>query len=54
MDQSAIRLRMQICKKLVEKMGGSMDVDSEQGKGVTVWIRIPCEATVAKKKDIRI
>ena len=54
MDQSAIRLRMQICKKLVEKMGGSMDVDSEQGKGVTVWIRIPCEATVVKKKDIRI
>lgn len=54
MDQSAIRLRMQICKKLVEKMGGSMNVDSEPGKGVTVWIRIPCEATVVKKKDIRI
>lgn len=52
-DQSAVRLRMQICKKLVEKMGGSMDVSSEFGKGVTVWVRIPCEATVIVKKDIR-
>ena len=30
-----------------------MDVSSEFGKGVTVWVRIPCEATVIVKKDIR-
>ncbi len=53
-EECGIRLKLQICKKIVEKMGGTMDIESESGKGTTVWIRIPCKATTIKKKNILI
>lgn len=53
-DQSAVRLKLQICKKIVEKMGGHLDIESEIGKGTSVWVRIPCAAETIKKKEIHI
>lgn len=46
-------LGLPICKLLTEQMGGSIDVNSEEGKGTTVWITIPCTATaIDRKKEI--
>jgi signal transduction histidine kinase len=47
------RLGLPICKELVEQMGGTIDIDSTQGDGTTVWISIPCKASlIVRKKDI--
>jgi len=43
-------LGLPICKELVEQMGGTLDINSEEGLGTTVWITIPCQATVVKRK----
>lgn len=51
-DHCCIRLRLLICKKLVEKMGGQLDIESEAGYGTTVWVSIPCKALTTKKKNI--
>ncbi len=53
-EECGLRIKLQICRKIVEKMGGTMDIESELGKGTTVWIRIPCKATTIKKKNILI
>lgn len=53
-DHCCIRLGLMICKKLVEKMGGQLDIESELGKGTTVWITLPCAATMIEKKNILI
>lgn len=52
-EQSATRLKLQICQKLSERMGGHMDIESELGKGTSIWVRIPCEATTIKKRRIK-
>jgi signal transduction histidine kinase len=36
-------LGLSICKILIEKMGGTIDVESEVGKGSTFSIYLPCE-----------
>lgn len=36
-------LGLSICKKLVELMGGTIDVTSVQGRGSTFWFKIPVE-----------
>lgn len=51
-DHCCIRLRLLICKRLVEKMGGRLDIESEAGNGTTVWVSIPCKALTTKKKNI--
>ena len=43
-------LGLPICKELVSQMGGTIDINSEVGKGTTVWVTIPCEATVIEHK----
>jgi PAS domain S-box-containing protein len=43
-------LDLPIVKSLVEQMGGSVELQSEQGKGSTVWVSIPCQAQVIEKR----
>ena len=47
-------LGLPICKELLTQMGGLIDISSTPGQGTTVWITLPCEATVIeRKKDIQ-
>ena len=52
-DQSKISgtgLDMPIVKELVEQMGGQIEIQSEQGKGTTCYVMIPCEMISREKK----
>ena len=44
-------LDIPIVEALVKKMGGSVDISSELGKGTTVWIFLPFRAKVIEKKS---
>ena len=43
-------LGLAITKELVSQMGGTFDISSEEGSGTTIYIMIPCHATVIKRK----
>ena len=43
-------LDLPIVKELVEQMGGSIEIQSEKGKGSIVYVIIPCEMTEMEKK----
>ena len=43
-------LDLPIVQSLVQQMGGTVDMESEIDKGITVWISIPCEAKVIKRR----
>ena len=43
-------LYMAIIKELVEQMGGTIEFQSEKGKGSAVYVIIPCEMTAMEKK----
>lgn len=43
-------LDMPIIKELVEQMGGNLEVQSEPGKGSTVYVIIPCKLSNMEKK----
>lgn len=43
-------LDLPIVQSLAEQMGGSVDIQSELNKGTTIWVSIPCTATVVEKK----
>lgn len=43
-------LDLPIVQTLVQNMGGSIDIQSEFGKGTTVWVSIPCTALTQEKK----
>lgn len=43
-------LDLPIVQSLVQQMGGTVDMESEIDKGTTVWISIPCEAKVIKRR----
>lgn len=46
-------LGLPICKELIEQLGGTIDISTEVGKGTSVWITLPCKATVIdRKKEI--
>jgi signal transduction histidine kinase len=43
-------LDLPIVQALVQQMGGTIEMQSEYGKGTTVWVFIPCEASVIEKR----
>ena len=45
-------LGLPICKELVEQMGGTIEINSEVNMGTTVWITLPCQATVIKRRQL--
>ena len=45
-------LGLAITKELVSQMGGTVEVSSELGSGTTVYIMIPCQASVIKRKKL--
>ena len=46
-------LDLPIVQMLTQQMGGSIDIQSDQGKGTTVWVSIPCTAkTMERKREI--
>jgi signal transduction histidine kinase len=45
-------LDLPIVQTLVQQMGGKIDIESEKGKGTTVWVSIPCEAkTIERRRE---
>jgi signal transduction histidine kinase len=44
-------LDIPIVEALVKKMGGSVEISSELGKGTTAWIFLPFHAKVIEKKS---
>lgn len=45
-------LGLAITKELVSQMGGTVEIISEEGSGTTVYITIPCHASVIKRKKL--
>lgn len=45
-------LGLPICQELATQMGGSVYINSAEGCGTTVWITIPCKASLIEKKHI--
>ncbi len=45
-------LDLPIVESLVTQMGGTIDIESQLGKGTTVWVSIPCEAKVIEKRKM--
>ena len=43
-------LGLAITKELVSQMGGNVEIISEEGSGTTIYITIPCHASVIKRK----
>lgn len=43
-------LSLPICKELMRQLGGTIDISSELGKGTSVWISLPCSATIIDRK----
>jgi signal transduction histidine kinase len=42
---------MPIIKELVEQMGGTIEIQSEEGKGTTAYVIIPCEMKSMEKRS---
>ena len=49
-NKNGTGLGLPISKELAEQMGGHIDINSQPGRGTTVWIIIPCEMTVMERK----
>lgn len=48
--QQGSGLGMPICQELARQMNGVIDITSQEGKGTTVWITIPCEVSSMERK----
>ena len=44
-------LDLPIVKELLEQMGGSIELQSEPGKGTVFYVSIPCEMVSLEKKS---
>ena len=44
-------LELPICKELATLLGGTIDINSEEGVGTSIWITIPCEASTAEHQQ---
>ncbi len=42
-------LDLPIVQLLAQQMGGTIDIQSDYGKGTSVWVSIPCSASVLKR-----
>ena len=52
-ERQGTGLDMPIVKELIEQMNGSIEIQSEQGKGTSCYVSIPCEmASFDKKTEI--
>ena len=47
-------LDLPIVQLLAQQMGGNIEIQSEYGKGTSVWVSIPCTASVIEKKRIEV
>lgn len=47
-------LDIPIIREQVEQMGGSIEIQSEEGKGSTVYLIIPCEMSSLEKKNTEV
>jgi len=47
-------LSLPICLELVHQMNGAINVNSAPGRGTTIWIEIPCKATIVEKRKTAI
>ena len=43
-------LDLPIVQLLVHQMGGTIEIQSDYKKGTSVWVSIPCSATVIERK----
>jgi signal transduction histidine kinase len=43
-------LGLAICQELVKQMNGSIEFSTEEGSGTTIYVTIPCQATIIKRK----
>ena len=49
-SQDTKGLGLAITKELVAQMDGTLEISSEQGSGTTVYIMLPCHASIIKRK----
>ena len=47
-------LDLAIVQLLVKQMGGTIEIQSEYNQGMSVWVSIPCTASVIEKKRIEV
>ena len=45
-------LGLAICRELIRQMGGTLEINSEEGEGTTVYMTISCHASVIKRKKL--
>ena len=43
-------LDLPIVQLMAKQMGGSIEIQSDYGKGTSVWVSIPCTASVIERK----
>lgn len=48
--QTVKGLGLLICRELMRQMNGTLEISSELGSGTTIYMTLPCHATVIKRK----
>ena len=50
-SRSGTGLELPIIKEIIEQMGGTLEIQSELGKGTTSYIIIPCQMSKMERKN---